>query len=163
MARKLAPRAQFGTGSDKKSLPASATQTADLVAGNEVTVYAEQVPADKVYHWGYGTPDRDGMSSFVYADLQNGNGNAISGQLVLAVTDSTQEDVLAKRYFESLEDLRAAQSDERTERILMPEMQPAAGEDRHLELRVVADAGSDGDTYDPANSTINLNYGTVSA
>lgn len=165
MARSLRPNAQFGTRSDKKRVQAGDTTSTTLRAGNEITIYSEKVPADKVYHWGYGFSDRDaGETSFVYADLKDNSSTPVNleGQLVLAVTDSTQEDVLAKRYFQSLEDLRAAEADNRTERILMSEMQPAASEDRHLELRVVADSASDGLTYSPSNSTVKLNYGTVS-
>jgi len=162
MSRRLRPETQFATSADKKRVSAEDLTGATLQAGNEITVYSNQVPADKAYCWGYGYSNREaGENSFVYADFQNGSGNAIAGQLVLAVTDSTQEDVLAKRYFQSLEDLRAAEADARTERILMSEMQPAASEDRHLELRIVADSSSDGDTVDPSASSAKLNYGRV--
>lgn len=164
MARKLTPATQFGSSASKKRVSESDLTGATLRAGNEITVYSNRVPADKAYCWGYGFSNREaGENSFVYADFQNSAGSAINGQLVLAVTDSTQEDVLAKRYFQSLEDLRAAASDPRTERILMSEMQPAASEDRHLELRIVADSSSDGDTVSASNSDVKLNYGTVNA
>lgn len=138
--------------------------SATMNAGNEVTVYSDQVPADFVFHWGYGFSNREaGETSFVYADFQNSSPAAIDGQLVLAITDSSQEDVLAKRYFQSLEDLRAAESDNRSERIVMSEMQPGAREDRHLELRINADSSSDGDTLTPAQCSVKLNYGRVNA
>ncbi|WP_436909946.1 hypothetical protein [Halosimplex marinum] len=162
MARKLVPETQYGSRSSKKRVSEGDLLDATLQAQNEITVYEDKVPADKAYHWGYGFSNREaGETSFVYADFQNSTPAAISGQLVLAITDSTQEDVLAKRYFQSLEDLRAAESDARSERIVMSEMQPAASEDRHLELRIVADSSSDGDTVSPGDSSVKLNYGTV--
>jgi hypothetical protein len=171
MARDLVPAPQFGASSSKKRVQSGDLINATLRAGNEITIYADKVPADKAYHWGYGFTDRQAsQTSFVYLDLRasgNGSGTAdeeINGQLVLAVTDSTQEDVLAKRYFESLEDLRASQDDPRSERIMMPEHQPGAQEDRHLELRVVADASSDGYEVDSdaGSAAAQINYGVVS-
>jgi hypothetical protein len=158
----LTPNAKSGENSDKKRVTDADLDEPDLVAGNEVTVYEEQVPADFAYHWGYGFSNREaGQTSFVDFDFQNSAGNAIQGELVLAITDSSQEEVLAKRYFESLGDLRDSVASDRTEKILMPEMQPAAREDRHLELRINADSGSDGDTVSSANSDGKLNYGRI--
>jgi len=160
----LSPDTRSGHGSDKRKVSAGDLDEPDLVAGNEITVYQNQIPADYRYHWGYGFANREaGETAFVFADFQNSGGSAIDGELVLAITDSTGETVLAKRYFESLGDLRAAASDDRTERIMMSEMQPAAREDRHLELRISADSSSDGDTVSAANSDIKLNYGRVRA
>lgn len=164
MARRLRPSTKFGTASDKRRVSEADLIEADMNAGNEVTVYENQVPADFIYHWGYGFSNREaGETSFVYADLQNSGDSAINGELVLAITDSSQEDVLAKRYFQSLEDLRAAESDNRSERIIMSEMQPGAREDRHIELRVNADSASDGDTLSSSNSSVKLNYGRANA
>lgn len=169
MARDLYPDAEFGARASKKRVTAGDLNQQTLQAGNEITIYADKVPADKLYHWGYGFRDRQASeTSFVFADLVasgNGTGNAgdnISGQLVLAVTDSTQEDVLAREYFDSLEDLRESETAALSERLMMPERQPAASEDRHLELRVVADGSSDGVEVDPSASTAQINYGTVS-
>lgn len=165
MARSLQPIPQYGVQSDKKRVTEGDLTSATLRAGNEITIYADKVPADKVYHWGYGFNNKEsGQTSYVYADIKDDSSSPvdIKGQLVLAITDSTQEDVLAKRYFESLGDLRAALNDKRTERPTMAEMQPAASQDRHLELRIVADAASDGKTVGPSNSDVKLNYGTVS-
>lgn len=165
MAQRLRPETKFGTASGKKRVGEGDLIGATLNAGNEVTVYADQVPSDYYYHWGYGFSNREaGETSFVYADfVEAGAQNNISGELVLAITDSTREDVLAKRYFQTLEDLRAAEADNRSERILMSEMQPAAQEDRHLEVRIVADSSSDGDVVDTSNSSVKLNYGRANA
>jgi len=162
MPQMLTPNAKSGERSDKRRVTAADLNEPSLVAGNEVTVYAQEVPADFGLHWGYGYSNREaGQTSFVDFDFQNSNGNAIDGELVLAITDSSQETVIAKRYFQSLGDLRDSVASDRTEKILMPEMQPAAREDRHLELRIVADASSDGDTVSSANSSGKLNYGRL--
>jgi len=164
MSRTLTPDTRSGHNSGKRKVSADDLDEPTLVAGNEIVVYENQVPADKRYHWGYGFANREaGETSFVYADFQNSNDNAIDGELVLALTDSTGEDVLAKRYFQDLGDLRDAVNDDRTERIMMSEMQPAAREDRILQLRLVADSSSDGDDVSASNSDIKLSYGRVDA
>jgi len=145
-------------------------EQATLNEGNEVTVWSEQVPADKVYAHGFGSGSRNnGRTAYVYAALvASGNGTGtdgdpIEGDLVLAITDSEQRDVLARYEFSDLESLADAEADARTDRPLEPVLEPLASEDRHLEVRVIADVASDGVEVDPTDSSARLYYTDINA
>lgn len=149
----------------KKSIKDSDMTGATLNAGNQVTVWSEQVPADKLYAHGYGSDSRNnGRTSYIYADLvasgagTGSAGDSIGGDLELVVTDSQQKDVLARYSLGDIQSLRDAASESRTDRPTHPALAPLAQEDRHLEIRVTADAGSDGVVVDPSASDARLFY-----
>jgi len=136
---------------NQKPVKGADLANATLNAGNEVTVYSTQVPADKVLFWGYGSNDRQrGRMAYIYAELlANGSGSgadgdALTGDLVAVITDSEQQDVLARYEVGDLDTLADAQADKRTQRPVFPALSPFATEDKHLELRVRADSASDG-------------------
>jgi hypothetical protein len=133
---------------------------ATMNAGNEVTIYSNQVPADKVYAWGAGSRDRNkGVNALIKADLTNKNSQAnIEGDLIAAITDSEQRDVHARVTVATLDELREAKDDARTERPIFPIKVPVARKSLYLELRVDADSGSDGDELDASDSTMQLWY-----
>ncbi len=171
MARNLRPMPYYGSTASKKPITIGSFQSATLVAGNEITVYADEVPADKLYTWGYGSTSRDAAeTSFIYADFRAGGGGSgsaddeLTGEVVLAVTDSTQDDVLARRSIGSIEDLRESQGESLSEKLMLPEHRPPAGQDRHLEIRIKADGNSDGKEFDPtaASAECQFYFGSVS-
>jgi len=140
-----------------------------LQAGEEITVWSTQVPADKAYIWGYGRDNRDaGDANYVFAEfLSSGSGTGTDGDVVrdadvvVAITDSTQEETLAKTTLgPDAGDLADAKADNRTERPIFPEHSPGATEDKHLELRLRAQSGADGIVID-GDSDVHLGYGQV--
>jgi hypothetical protein len=167
MSRTLYPTTQYGKFADKKTIRGEMMDSATLRQGNEITIWSKKVPADKVFTWGYG-PDskKSGAEAFVYAELLASgagaltDGDQLTGDLVLAVTDSTQEDVLARRNVGDLQTLADAKADDRTERPIVGELSPGATEDRFLELRVIADSGSDGAEV-AQDSNVRLFYGSA--
>ncbi|QGX95002.1 hypothetical protein EI982_09465 [Haloplanus rallus] len=155
---------------NKKTIRAGDLDQDDLKAGTEVTVWQKQVNDDQLLYHGYGPDRRSAASGFVYMDLvASGNGTAtagddIRGDVVLAVTDSEGDRVLASVTFESLEELRDSANDERTERVIEAAMSAEgdlAGPGRNLEVRIEADDTSDGYEIDPDASTGKLYYGKV--
>jgi hypothetical protein len=172
MSRTLIPRYFFGRRVSPKRIDESnIDDSRALQAGQEITIWSKQVPADKGYVWGYGPDNREaGDANYVYAEfLADGGGTGTDGNtitdadVVLAVTDSTQEDTIAKRSLgPSAGDLADAKADNRTERPLLPELYKGAGEDRHLELRLRARSGADGKQVG-TDSDVHLGYGEVNA
>lgn len=169
MSRDLYTNYQFGDRVSRNSITGSDLENVTLVNGEEITVWDIQVPADKAYVWGAGRNNRNaGNATFVYGDfLASGNGTNSDGttienaDLVLAISDSTQEDTLAKTTFASLGDLADAATESRSDRPILPEMSPAAGEDRHLELRIRAKDSTSGGSEIASDSDIRLYYGEV--
>jgi len=163
------PRAA-GLG-NKKTIRAGDLDQDDLKAGTEVPVWSKQVNDDQVLYHGYGPENRSAATGFVYLDLvATGDGAATSagdpirGDVVLAVTDSEGDRVLASTTFESLEELRDSAGDERTERVIEAAMSAEgdlAGPGRQLEVRIEADDTSDGYEIDPDESDGKLYYGKV--
>lgn len=152
----------YGAG-NKRSITASALNNVAVKAGTEVTIWSKQMPNDKVAWFGHGSHVREVAEAFVYAELlANGNGagtdgDAIEGELVLAITDSDQRRVLASTVFDSLGELADAFADDRTNRPVMEAMSPYAKPGRHIELRVRADQNCDG--YEVASdSNVRLYY-----
>lgn len=169
MADTLIPRYYFGRQVSPQHIDEAELQNKTLQAGEEITVWSTQVPADKAYVWGFGPDNRNaGNSNYIYAEfLASGNGTGADGDVirdadvVVAVTDSTQEDTLGKRALgPTAGNLADAKADDPTERPILPELYKGASEDRHLELRLRARSGADG--IEVANdSDIDLGYGRV--
>lgn len=153
MSRDLLPRNQFGNRASPQHIDEADINDRTLQAGEEITIWSIDVPADKAYLWGYGPDSRQaGNANYVYAKfLESGNGTGTDGNVisdadvVVAVTDSTQEDTLAKTTLgPDAGDLADAEADDRTDRPVFPEHAPGATEDKHLELRLRARSGADG-------------------
>ncbi|MWG36950.1 hypothetical protein [Halomarina oriensis] len=135
-----------------------------LVAGNERTIYAKQVPQDKVYAAGNGGMDRlQGNGAHIFASIVDDVGNPVKGDLIVAITDSEQRRVLASTTVDTLGELADATTQERTERPLFPVLGPYAKPGRHIEFRIRAEPGSDGVSIDPAASDVRLYYTEIEA
>jgi hypothetical protein len=164
------PTYQFGRRVSPQRIDESELNTdKTLQAGEEITVWSTQVPADKAYVWGFGPDNREsGNANFVYAEfLASGSGAGNDGDVVrdadviVALTDSTQEDTIAKTSLNpDAGDLADAKADPRTERPVFPEHAPGATEDKHLELRLKAQSGADGIQIG-TDSDLHLGYGQV--
>lgn len=147
------PRLQFGNRASPQHIDEADINDKTLQAGEEITIWSNDVPADKAYLWGYGPDSRQaGNANYVYGEfLESGDGSGTDGNVindadvVVAVTDSTQEDTLAKTTLgPDAGDLADAKADDRTDRPVFPEHAPGATEDKHLELRLRARSGADG-------------------
>jgi len=169
VSRDLLPSYQFGRRVSTVRIDESTLQNKTLQAGEEITIWSTQVPADKAYVWGFGPDSLNAANAnYVYATFKaNGSGTGADGDViadadvVLAVTDSTQEDTLAKTTVNpDAGDLNDAVSDDRTDRPVLPEHAPGATEDKHLELRLRARSGADGIVV-ANDSDIHLGYGQV--
>lgn len=163
------PRYQFGRRVSPKQIDEANFNGRALQAGEEITIWSTQVPADKAYVWGFGRDDRDaGDANYIYAELlADGGGTGTAGntirdaELVVAITDSTEEDTLAKTTLgPDAGDLADAKADNRTERPIFPEHAPGVTEDKYLQLRVRARTGADGKIVG-TNSDVKVGYGTV--
>lgn len=152
----------------KRSVTAAALEKRTLTAGQENTVWAKQVQQDKKLFGGHGRSVRDYAEAFIHAKLVasgNGDGTAgdiIDGDLVIAITDSDQRRVLESHTVGNLGDLADAVDDSRTDRPVMAALAPFAKPGRHLEFRILPDAGSDGVELDPDASDARLYYSEVS-
>lgn len=162
------PRQQFGVRVDPDPIDPANFNNKTLLQDEEITIWSEQVPADKAFVWGVGPNDRDaGDANYIYAEfLASGAGAGTDGdviqdgKLIAAITDSTQEDTIAKTTIGDLEDLYDAKSDARTERPVFPEHAPGASEDRHIELRLKVGSTSDGKEL-ANDGAVKLNHGVV--
>lgn len=160
MSRQLSHNARYAEVGVKRTIKADQLNDgATMNAGNEVTVWSKQVPADKYYAWGAGTNNRvQGREAHIHADFVDDADNDIEGDLVAVITDSEQRRVVAEYELGDLGTLADAADDDRTERPLMPVLAPLAREDRHLELRINADSDSDGVDLDRDASDVRLYY-----
>jgi hypothetical protein len=147
---------QFINGSD--------LDNATLQSGEWITVWSDEVKAGTLQFWGFGPRNREASdASFSYAELlANGSGTGtdgdqISGKVRLAVTDATGDDI-RRRIYGDLDDLADAKSDSRTDRPMMPEVQPAASQDKSLELQVKVASSQDGVVVG-SDSNVKLHYG----
>jgi hypothetical protein len=169
VSRDLLPRYQFGNRVSPKQIDEADFNDRALQAGEEITIWSTPVPADKAYVWGFGRNSRDaGDANYIFAEfLESGNGTGTDGnvirdaEVVVALTDSTQEDTIAKTTLgPDAGDLADAKADPRTERPIFPEHAPGATEDKHLELRLRARSGADG--VEVGNdSDVHIGYGVV--
>lgn len=169
MSRDLLPRNQFGPQVSPKQIDEANFNDRALQAGEEITIWSIQVPADKAYVWGYGRNSRDaGDANYVFAEfLESGSGSGTDGnvvrdaEVVVAITDSTEEDTLAKTTLgPDAGDLADAKADPRTERPIFSEHAPGATEDKFLQLRLRARSGADGVVVGN-DSDVHIGYGTV--
>ena len=155
-----------GAGS-KETIRAGDLDQDTLKQDTEVTVYQHPVADDQRLYHGYGVRDSRYATGFVGLDLvASGNGagavgDAIQGDVILAITDSEGKRVLSSVTFESLEELRDSLAESRSERRVEPAMAPFARPGRNLEIRVDADAASDGVEIDPDASSGKLYYGKI--
>lgn len=168
MSRDLLPNYQFGANASPSSVSPGEFLNKTLTKDEEMTIWHEKVPADKLYVWGVGPNNRQaGQANFTFAELlATGTGAGNDGDvirdadIVLAVTDSTRENTLAKTTLGNAGDLADAKAENPSDRPILPEHGPAASEDRHLEIRVRAGAGADGiEVADDSN--VSLKYGIV--
>jgi hypothetical protein len=163
----LSPDGRLAGAGSKESIRSGDLDQDTLKSGTEVTVFSKQVNDDQLLYHGFGPERRSAASGFVFLDLVasgNGTGNAgdkITGDVVLAITDSEGDRVLAATTFESLEELRDSSASDRTERIIESALSPFARSGRQIEVRVEADAASDGVEIDPSASTGKLYFGKV--
>lgn len=135
-----------------------------LKAGEWITIWSDTVAADTRLFWGYGPRNREASdASFSYAQLlasgagTSTDGTQISGKVRLAIKDSTGDDI-RRRIYGDLDDLADAETESRTERPMMPELQPAAKEDKRLALQVQVAPGQDGVEV-ASDSNVQLHYG----
>lgn len=159
-----------GLGS-KETIRASDLDQDTVKGGTEVTVFQEPVNDDQLLYHGFGVRAREFAEAFVGLDLvATGNeaaaaaGDPIQGDVVLAVTNSEGDRVLASTTFESLEELRDSLNESRSDRVVEPAHTAEgdlAGSGRNLEIRIEADAASDGYEIDPSASSGKLYYGKV--
>lgn len=151
----------------KEAIRAGDMDQDTLKQDTEVTVFSETVADDQFLYHGYGARNRDRAEAFVGLDLVasgNGTGTAgddITGDVVLALTDSQQKRVLASQTFEDLDELRDSLSETRSDRVVEPALAPFARAGRVLEVRIEADAASDGVEIDPDASSGKLYYGEI--
>lgn len=161
---KLETTPKLARSGDKEPIPASEFMQATLRAGAEVTVWSKPVAQDEFLAHGHGPEARDYAEAFVGLDLvATGNGDAsagdaIQGSAILAITNSGGNRVLASVTFDSLQELRDALAESRTDRIVEAVMAPYARPGRNLEIRIDADETSDGAEIDPAESSGGLYY-----
>jgi len=164
----LRPMTQYGDAVRRKPINGSALDNATLQQGEEITIWSAQVPADKEHVWGAGSRARERARAFVDATFRaNGNGTGTDGDIlndvdvVIAITDSVQEDTLAKTTIGTGEELNDATSEALSDKPVLPEHAPSASEDRYLELRLRA-TSSTPDGKEVANdSDVRLWYGVV--
>jgi hypothetical protein len=169
VSRDLVPAYQFGRRVSPKRIDEANINDRALQAGEEITIWSIPVPADKGYVWGYGRDSRDaGDANYVFAEfLADGSGTGTDGdvvrdaEVVVAVTDSTEEDTLAKTTLgPDAGDLADAKADARTERPIFPEHRPGGTEDKYLQLRLRARSGADGVVIGN-DSDVHIGYGSV--
>ncbi|RNJ25471.1 hypothetical protein [Halosegnis longus] len=137
--------------------------------GVEVPVWEMQVAQDESLWFGYGVRVRDYAESFVAGDLvasgagaASAAGDPINGEVILAIVNSRRNRVIDSVTFESLSELRDAMASERTKKPVMAALAPYAKPGRYLQVRIKADADSDGYEIDPAASEGKLYYGQQS-
>lgn len=164
MARDLTRSPELYARGDKRPVRAGEFDQDTVSEGTEVTVFAKQVPDDKIGYFGHGSHVRDVAEAFVDLDLDasgNGAGNAgnpITGELVAAIVDSEQRRVLASKTIDDLSQLADATNEERSDKPVMEAMAPFAQPGRYLEFRVRADSNADGYEIDPSASSGTLYY-----
>jgi len=128
----------------------------ELRAGEPVPIYARRVESDTIYAHGFGSSDRNkGRNAFIHAALEaSGAGTAADGDVVVdgelwaRVMGPRRRRVKAEAMIDDLEGLADAVSSSLTDKPLQPVLEPAAKEDRWVELAVVAGSNADGIVID---------------
>lgn len=168
MSMDLRPNYQYRHAVSPRSVSPGDITPKTLVKGEELTIWSDVVPADKLYTWGLGPDNRDaGSANFTFAEfLASGTGAGTDGDVirdadvVLAITDSTQENTLAKTTLGRAGDLADAKAENPSDRPILPELGPAATQDRHLEIRLRAGSGADGVEV-ATDSNLSMKHGIV--
>lgn len=152
------------TDANQKAIKASHREQTTVREGDDVTLYRQRRPDDKVQWFGHGTEARDsGNSAHKFADLVASGGgagtagDALEGEVIVAITDSDGR-ILAERQLGDAQTLADAADDARTERPMMPALAPFLTQGRYMEVLFNADAASDGVEVDPANSSARIWY-----
>lgn len=159
MSRKLKKRTRKGFDADKNIITAEDLSEETLRAGNEITVWDQRCPADRQIGHGFGPANGELAEAFVEGDLvATGNGTGTDGdpvdaEIIVALTDSVQENVLARRTITDTGDLRDMTGESRNDRLVLSEMIPRASQDKYLEIRLKARPGSDGVELDAGATT----------
>lgn len=133
---------------------------------NWYPIFEAQGDSTTAYGAGHGVRNadlnRDGWSDL---NLQNGGGAAISGSVRFRIyRDSSKEDLIAQSGTYSLNSLRSAESEARTDKVLIAAMYSVlAGMDSYLTVEVSPTPSSEGDAVSKANSSTDhgLAYGEV--
>ena len=164
MAADLVRATSLYNSGDKRTIFAEDFMQETVKAGNEITIWEKEIANDKIGWFGHGSHVRDVAEAFAYANIvASGNGSgtagdAIEGELVLAIVDSEQRRVLRDVTLDNLGELADAEADERTERPVQEALKPYAKPGRYLELRIMSTSGTDGYEVDPSASDARLYY-----
>lgn len=149
---------------NKKSIKGANLSQTTVREGDDVTLYRERRPDDKIQWFGHGGEDRtSGNTAHKYADLVasgNGSGTAgdqLQGDIIVAITDSDGR-ILAERQLGDSQTLADAAADARTERPTQPAVAPYLEMGRYKEVIFNADAASDGVELDPSASSARIWY-----
>ncbi len=145
----------------KETITSDELEGNTVAGGQEVTVFSQQVQDDQRLYHGYGPQVRNRANGFVDLNVQSDAGNPIQGDVILAITDSEGRRVLASTTFDTLQELRDSEAESRSDKRIEPALAPFATSGRNLEVRIEADASSDGDVVDPAASSGKLVFGLI--
>lgn len=121
-----------------------------------VPLHERQSSKSVKYFPGRGVNNRRGNAGFADMDLQDDSTTPVNidGQFRWEIySDANQDDLVATSIVGRSEDLRAAVNENRTEKPMEPLQKPGAGEEGYVVLAFKADAGSDGATVSPSNSS----------
>lgn len=160
MVQSLTPESNLFNAGDAKTIRAADLDNEQLRAGNEIVVHRHQVASDKVEWWGHSGPNQlvhntKHQKGDLIAD--DADATPIEGDVIVAITDS-DGNKLADTTVDDVEGLREAAAESRSDRPTMEAMGPFAKPDRFMEVRVEADAASDGLSVDPAASDLKLHF-----
>jgi hypothetical protein len=150
--------------SSPETINGSDLDNTTLQSGEWIEIWSATVSAGTALFWGFGPQNSERAdASFAYMELlasgsgTGTDGDQISGTTRLAVKDATGDDI-RRRKFGDLDDLADAKSDSRTERPMMPEVQPAASQDKRLSLQVKVASSQDGVEV-ASDSNVKFHYG----
>lgn len=166
MTRDLDPStALAGSGDGGNAIkPGHLDGSVALTEDQDVVVYDEQVPADKIRWAGHGHEALPTGVAHKYADLvasgsgTGSQGDPVEADLYVRITDSAGNDELASRTMGDADTLRDAESEQRTERPAQPAMAPYARPHRRIQIVANADAPSDGVQIDTDASSCRFWY-----
>jgi len=154
---------------NKRAIKASQLEQTTVREGDDVTLYREQRPDDKVRWWGHGWPSQEqGETAHKYFDAVasgNGTGNVgdqLVGDFLVVIADSEGR-VIYEMDFGDSQTLADAQAEPRTDRPTQKAVGPGVNQGQYMEVRFNADAASDGVEYDPSASSGRAWYSQISA
>lgn len=154
----LIGQAQAPNGLDSEDNPT-------LREGEPVPVFARKVESDTLYAWGYGSSNRNkGRDAFVHSQfVADGSGTGADGDVVTdgelwaRVMGPRRRRVKAETMVDDLSDLNDAVQESLTDKPMFPVQEPAAKEDRWIELAIVGGPNADGVTID-SDSDVRFYY-----